>query len=148
MCGICGIVDYRKDNIVEEKTINNMCRELKHRGPDDEGVYLNNDAPSVGLGHRRLSIIDLSQAGHQPMTNEDGTVWLVFNGEIYNYKYLKNELKKQGHIFKSDSDTEVMVHLYETYGEECVRHLRGMFAFAVWDEKKKTLLWDACLFWK
>ena len=140
MCGICGIVDYRKDNIVEEKTINNMCRELKHRGPDDEGVYLNNDAPSVGLGHRRLSIIDLSQAGHQPMTNEDGTVWLVFNGEIYNYKYLKNELKKQGHIFKSDSDTEVMVHLYETYGEECVRHLRGMFAFAVWDEKKKTLL--------
>ncbi len=140
MCGICGIVDYRKDNIVEEKTINNMCRELKHRGPDDEGVYLSNGAPSVGLGHRRLSIIDLSEAGHQPMRNEDGSVWLVFNGEIYNYRYLRDELKKQGHIFKSDSDTEVMIHLYETYGEECISRLRGMFAFAVWDEKKKTLL--------
>ncbi len=140
MCGICGIIDYRNNSIIEEKTINDMCGELRHRGPDDEGIYLKNGAPSVGLGHRRLSIIDLSQAGHQPMTNEDRSIWLVFNGEIYNYRYLKDELKKRGHIFKSDSDTEVMVHLYEIYGEECIKHLRGMFAFAVWDEKKKTLL--------
>jgi asparagine synthase (glutamine-hydrolysing) len=140
MCGICGIVDYRKDNIVEEKTINNMCRELKHRGPDDEGVYLSNSAPSVGLGHRRLSIIDLSQAGHQPMRNEDGSAWLVFNGEIYNYGYLRDELKKRGHTFRSDSDTEVLLRLYDVYGEECISRLRGMFAFAIWDEKKKTLL--------
>lgn len=140
MCGICGIVNYRSDSIVEEKTINDMCTELRHRGPDDAGIYLGKDAPSVGLGHRRLSIIDLSEAGHQPMKNEDGSVWLVFNGEIYNYRYLRDELKKQGHVFKSDSDTEVMVHLYESYGEECVSRLRGMFAFAIWDEKRKTLL--------
>ncbi len=140
MCGICGIVDNRRDRIVGEEAISGMCRELRHRGPDDSGIYLNNGTPSVGLGHRRLSIIDLSQAGHQPMTNEDGSVRLVFNGEIYNYKELKVELEKRGHIFRSDSDTEVMVHLYETYGKECVRHLRGMFAFAVWDEKKKILL--------
>ncbi len=139
MCGICGIVNYRKDSIVGEAAISNMCMELKHRGPDDGGVYLSKGSPSVGLGHRRLSIIDLSQAGHQPMGNEDGSVWLVFNGEIYNYRYLRDELKKQGHIFKSDSDTEVMIHLYETYGEECISRLRGMFAFAIWDEKKKTL---------
>lgn len=139
MCGICGIVDHRGSGIAGEKTIKDMCRELRHRGPDDGGIYLNNGMPSVALGHRRLSIIDLSQAGHQPMSNEDGSVQLVFNGEIYNYKDLKDELKMRGHIFKSDSDTEVMVHLYETYGEECVRHLRGMFAFAVWDEKNKNL---------
>lgn len=139
MCGICGIVDNRANGIVREKAINDMCGELRHRGPDDHGIYLKNGTPSVGLGHRRLSIIDLSQAGHQPMANEDGSVQLVFNGEIYNYKDLKDELKMRGHIFRSESDTEVMVHLYETYGEECVRHLRGMFAFAVWDEKKKTL---------
>ena len=140
MCGICGIVDYRDNIRVEEKTINGMCGRLRHRGPDDEGVYLNGGMPSVGLGHRRLSIIDLSRAGHQPMTNEDGSVQLVFNGEIYNYRDLRDELKKLGHIFRSDSDTEVMVHLYESYGEDCVSRLRGMFAFAVWDEKKRTLL--------
>ncbi len=140
MCGICGIVDHRSNNRVEEKTISNMCGSLRHRGPDDEGIYLNKDSPSVGLGHRRLSIIDLSQAGHQPMTNEDGSIRLIFNGEIYNYRQLRDELKRLGHIFRSDSDTEVMVHLYETYGEDCVNRLRGMFAFAVWDEKKKTLL--------
>ncbi|MDD5072404.1 MAG: asparagine synthase (glutamine-hydrolyzing) [Candidatus Omnitrophica bacterium] len=139
MCGVCGIVDHIGSGIAGEKTIKDMCRELRHRGPDDGGIYLNNGIPSVALGHRRLSIIDLSQAGHQPMSNEDGSVQLVFNGEIYNYKDLKDELKMRGHIFKSDSDTEVMVHLYETYGEECVRHLRGMFAFAVWDEKNKNL---------
>src|SRR6185503_6280233 len=98
------------------------------------------DNGRVGLGHRRLTIIDLSEAGHQPMTNEDGTLQLVFNGEIYNYKSLRERLLKKGHIFKSHSDTEVLLHLYEEMGEEMVHELRGMFAFALWDEKIKSLL--------
>jgi asparagine synthase (glutamine-hydrolysing) len=147
MCGICGIVDFR-GRPIQEDIIRNMCQSMTHRGPDDEGVYINHQSPvtshqlkpSVGMGHRRLSIIDLSPAGHQPMCNEDETVWIVLNGEIYNYLELSKDLKEKGHKFNSNTDTEVIIHLYEEYGEECVRQLRGMFAFAIWDERKQTLL--------
>ncbi len=138
MCGICGIIDYT-GKPVQKDTIQEMCSHIRHRGPDDEGIYISNSKFSVGLGHRRLSIIDLSASGHQPMSNEDGTIWIVFNGEIYNFKDLRHELENQGHIFKSDTDTETIIHLYEEYGIDCVRELRGMFAFAIWDEKKESL---------
>lgn len=140
MCGICGIIDYNENTTIDRGTIGRMCANMKHRGPDDEGIYLNETKPRVGLGHRRLSIIDLSEAGHQPMSNEDGSIWLVLNGEIYNYKELRVELEGKGHRFKSISDSEIVIHLYETYGEDCVSRLRGMFAFAIWDEKKEILL--------
>jgi len=113
-----------------------MCSHLKHRGPDAEGIFT---APGIGLAHRRLSIIDLIN-GRQPMTNEDGTLQLVFNGEIYNYEKLTAELKAKGHNFKTASDTETILHAYEEYGLDCVKHLRGMFAFALWDAKKKKLV--------
>lgn len=140
MCGICGIIEYTSNSALKEDTIRRMCSQMQHRGPDDEGTYLYQREISVGLGHRRLSIIDLSTAGHQPIFNEDKTVFVVFNGEIYNYKMLRKELKGKGHVFRSHTDTEVLVHLYEEYGAECVKYLRGMFAFALWDEKKKELL--------
>lgn len=147
MCGICGIVDISGREI-EEPILKKMCSAMIHRGPDDEGIYIKHQSPvtsyqskpSVGLGHRRLSIIDLSSAGHQPMCNEDGTIWIVLNGEIYNYKELSEDLRARGHKFKSNTDTEAIIHLYEEYGEECVKQLRGMFAFAIWDERKQTLM--------
>ncbi len=111
---------------------------LKHRGPDDEGIYIN-PKRSVGLGHRRLSIIDLSPAGRQPMSNEDGSVWVIFNGEIYNFQELRGDLEKKGHKFKSRTDSEVLVHLWEEKKEMCVDDLVGMFAFAIWDEKEQKL---------
>ncbi len=114
-----------------------MCERIRHRGPDDQGVWT---GPGVGLGHRRLSIIDLSAAGRQPMCNEDQTVWLVFNGEIYNFRELREELRRKGHHFRSKSDAEVIVHLYEETGDACVERLHGMFAFAVWDSRKRRLL--------
>lgn len=135
MCGICGKLNFTNQKI-DEALIRKMASTLVHRGPDDEGVYVKGN---VGLGHRRLSIIDLSPAGHQPMCNEDGTIWIVFNGEIYNFPDLKTELLKKGHTFRSHSDTEVILHLYEEDGPECVQKLRGMFAFAVWDAKSQTL---------
>ncbi len=113
-----------------------MLETIRHRGPDDEGIWL---APQLGLGHRRLSIIDL-RTGHQPLSNEDGSIWITFNGEIYNFKNLRDYLLTKGHIFKTQTDTEVIVHLYEEFGVECLEKLRGMFAFALWDEKTKTLL--------
>ncbi len=112
-----------------------MCSVLAHRGPDDEGVYCKE---RIGLGHRRLSIIDL-EGGHQPMSNEDNTIWIIFNGEIYNFLTLKAELIKKGHIFKTKSDTEVILHLYEEEKEKCLDRLNGMFAFAIWNERKKQL---------
>ncbi len=112
---------------------------MTHRGPDDAGLYINS-AETVGLAHRRLSIIDLTPAGHQPMTNEDGTVWLVFNGEIYNFQSLRKELVEAGHIFQSHTDSEVIIHGYEEWGLDCIRHLRGMFAFALWDAGRKRLV--------
>lgn len=141
MCGICGVIDYNRDSVIDQSRLQAMCRALSHRGPDDSGTYCNtNAAPAVGLGHRRLSIIDLSAAGRQPMSNEDGTVQLALNGEIYNFLELKKGLQEKGHKFFSSSDTECVVHLYEEHGRDCVKYLRGMFAFALWDEKKKSLL--------
>ncbi len=139
MCGICGIIDY-KNRSINPARIQAMTARMSHRGPDDSGIYLSPDlTPRAALGHSRLSIIDLSPLGHQPMANEDNSVWIVLNGEIYNYKILRGELEKKGHIFKSNTDTETVIHLYEEYQEDCVQYLRGMFAFAIWDEKKKTL---------
>ena len=129
MCGICGIVNFQDNNPPSAETLSRMSQGLIHRGPDDEGMYLKNH---VGLAVRRLSIIDLV-SGHQPIHNEDKTVWIILNGEIYNYKELRLELKNQGHYFYTDSDTEVIVHAYEKYGKNCVNKLRGMFAFALWD---------------
>lgn len=141
MCGICGVIDYNRGKIREDLLLQ-MCRTMQHRGPDDEGIYTDISAsgPSAGLGHRRLKIIDLSQAGHQPMSNEDGSVWIVFNGEIYNFQELRGELIEKKHAFRSNTDTECIIHLYEEYGEDCLKYLRGMFAFAIWDSKKETLI--------
>ncbi len=143
MCGICGIVNFKGEPISKE-VLGRMGEVLRHRGPDDEGMYINakcqmsNVKCQIGLGHRRLSIIDLD-TGHQPMFNEDGTVWIVFNGEIYNFQDLKSNLEKKGHKFSTRSDTEVIIHLYEEYGSDCLGFLRGMFALAIWDEKKGRL---------
>ena len=135
MCGIAGIVRWN-DTPVFEHEIRSMCDLMVHRGPDDHGVYV---APGVGIGMRRLSIIGLD-TGHQPMSNEDGTVWVVFNGEIYNYASLRHELQQRGHVFRTTSDTECLVHLYEDHGKNLVNHLRGMFAFAIWDQSRRQLL--------
>ncbi len=132
MCGIAGIIGSRADS---PDGIGGMLQALRHRGPDDEGVYSNK---GVTLGQRRLSIIDLS-GGRQPIANEDKTLWLVCNGEIYNYRQLRKELQARGHSFSTLSDSEVILHLYEEYGERCVERLRGMFAFAIWDEAKQSL---------
>src|ERR1700683_769827 len=136
MCGMCGKLVFDLGGAVKASLLNSMLATIHHRGPDDGGTYI---APQVGLGHRRLSIIDLN-TGHQPMFNEDGSVAIVFNGEIYNYVDLRNGLTAKGHLFQTKSDTEVIVHLYEEYGESCVEKLRGMFAFAIWDNRKKLLL--------
>jgi len=133
MCGIAGIVDITCSP--ERELIENMNRIMAHRGPDGEGYHL--DGP-VALGHRRLSIIDLS-GGAQPLSNEDGTVWITFNGEVYNFQQLREELKAKGHRFATRSDTETMVHAYEEYGAACVERFRGMFAFAIWDARKGEL---------
>jgi asparagine synthase (glutamine-hydrolysing) len=132
MCGICGRVAPEG---VSQLEIERMAGALTHRGPDDVGFHVNG---MIGLGHRRLSIIDLN-TGKQPIANEDGSVWVVLNGEIYNYRKLRQDLVARGHRFKTQTDTEVIVHLYEEYGTDCVKHLRGMFAFAVWDEKRQSL---------
>ena len=136
MCGIAGIVTTEPSARQDVETIRLMCDAIVHRGPDDEGFYVYN---GVGLGIRRLSIIDVS-GGHQPIHNEDQSVWIVFNGEIYNFADLRRELESRGHSFYTQSDTEVIVHLYEEFGANCIRKLRGMFAIALWDERHKTLL--------
>jgi asparagine synthase (glutamine-hydrolysing) len=137
MCGICGKLQLRHNAPpVALETLHRMLGSIEHRGPDDAGVYRSGP---VGLGHRRLKIIDLN-TGKQPLCNEDGTVWVIYNGEVYNFVELRSDLVKKGHCFKSVSDTEVIVHLYEEFGAECVNHLRGMFSFALWDDKTKTLL--------
>ena len=135
MCGIAGIVRWNDEPVFEHE-IRAMCDLMVHRGPDDHGVYV---APGVGIGMRRLSIIGLD-TGHQPMSNEDGTIWIVFNGEIYNYAALRHDLQQRGHVFKTTSDTECLVHLYEEHGRDLVDHLRGMFAFAIWDGNNQQLL--------
>src|SRR5262249_53407761 len=136
MCGIAGIVGAERGSRIEAATIRAMCQTIVHRGPDDEGVYIKDGA---GLGMRRLSIIDLA-GGHQPVFNEDKSVWIVFNGEIYNFPDLRPDLQRRGHKFYTNSDTEVIVHLYEEYGTQCVQKLRGMFAFALYDARKCSLL--------
>ncbi len=135
MCGICGKIYHDTKRYVTEESIKKMMDSMVHRGPDDAGKYIHKN---IGLGFRRLSIIDLS-TGHQPITNEDRSIWLVFNGEIYNHLDLRNMLIQKGHIFSTKTDSETIIHLWEEYGIECVDHLRGMFAFAIWDNKKKEL---------
>ena len=137
MCGICGIAIPKKLNRkVDESQIKVMRDAMTHRGPDDAGIFLGG---SVGLGHRRLSIVDLG-GGHQPMSNEDDTIWITFNGEIYNHASLRPMLEARGHVYRSASDTETIIHLYEEQGARAVEDLRGMFAFAIWDWKPRRLV--------
>ncbi len=136
MCGIAGIFNYKKNHPVSKVILKRMSDSIIHRGPDDEGFYVKDN---IGLAFRRLSIIDLN-TGNQPIHNEDCTIWVVFNGEIYNYVELRGALIDKGHSFYTCSDTEVIVHLYEEYGTEFPLHLNGMYGIALWDEKKKTLL--------
>ena len=135
MCGICGAFNFGSDQPVERGLIERMNNEIAHRGPDDAGVFVSGN---IGIGMRRLSIVDLAH-GHQPISNEDGSVWIVFNGEIYNHSELAEQLKARGHRYSSRSDTETIVHLYEEYGDDCVKWLRGMFAFAIWDTRRGRL---------
>jgi len=145
MCGICGKLTT-DGKPVDEGLLRKMSSVLSHRGPDDEGVYISaqhagiGSHVNIGLGHRRLSIIDLSEAGRQPMSNEDKTIWMVFNGEIYNFQSLRAELESKGHRFHSRTDTEAIIHLYEEEGIDAVKRLVGMFAFAIWDERKQSLI--------
>ncbi len=136
MCGICGIFSFGTGAPADRAQLERSARAMAHRGPDDEGIYLDG---AVGLGNRRLSIIDLA-GGHQPLANEDETVWITFNGEIYNYRELRAELESRGHRFRTSTDTEAVVHLYEDHGAAAVEHLRGMFAFALWDRRQRRLL--------
>jgi len=135
VCGIAGIVAQHDQPVFAEE-LHAMCAALVSRGPDDEGAFVGHRA---GLTMRRLSIIDL-ETGHQPVSNEDGSIWVVLNGEIYNYRELRNELERRGHQFATSTDTEVIVHLYEERGDDCVHALRGMFAFAIWDERRQRLM--------
>ena len=134
MCGIVGIV-HKGGRPIDEPLLRKMCEAITHRGPDEDGFYINGP---TGLAMRRLSIIDLA-GGQQPIANQDRTAWIVFNGEIYNYQKLRSELEKLGHIFHTNSDTEVIVHAYDQYGTDCPKYLRGMFAFAIWDARDDSL---------
>src|SRR5437868_1537345 len=136
MCGICGVFDNTA--IDQEKSLRvwNMAESMVHRGPDDSGFY---SSRHLTMGHRRLKIIDLSPLGRQPMSNEDGTIWISFNGEIYNYRELRSQLDR-AHQFRSESDTEVIIHLYEERGDEFLQQLNGMFALALWDSTRQRLL--------
>jgi asparagine synthase (glutamine-hydrolysing) len=136
MCGICGLFAFDQRNTISADLVRRMTDTIIHRGPDDDGVYV---GPGIGLGFRRLSIIDVA-GGHQPISNEDGQIWVMLNGEIYNYPELRKELLDRGHKFTTRSDTESIVHLYEEYGEDCFRRLRGMFAIALWDSRERKLL--------
>lgn len=135
MCGIAGILEFGEDAHVDPGDLKRMCAAISHRGPDDEGFFTQG---RIGLGMRRLSIVNLS-TGHQPISNEDGSIWIVFNGEIYNHRSLREQLTTRGHHYRTQSDTETIVHLYEEYGKDCVQHLRGMFAFAIWDANRRSL---------
>jgi asparagine synthase (glutamine-hydrolysing) len=136
MCGICGLVFSDPNRPPPPGAIERMNGAIAHRGPDDGGTFVE---AGVALGHRRLAIIDLSAAGHQPMANEDGSLQIVFNGEIYNYRDLRPGLERAGHVFRSHSDTEVILHLFEERGEACLDELRGMFAFAIWERRRRRL---------
>lgn len=135
MCGICGVFNFDRKQIVSRRDLENMNRQILHRGPDDSGFYLSDN---IGMAMRRLSIIDVAR-GQQPVTNEDGSSWIVFNGEIYNHSEVREGLEQLGHRYQSHCDTETIVHAYEEYGTECVKYLRGMFAFAIWDSRRRSL---------
>jgi asparagine synthase (glutamine-hydrolysing) len=135
MCGIAGVFEFGSDARPSSAVVRRMCDVMAHRGPDDDGIFTQGN---IGLGMRRLSIVDLA-TGHQPLSNEDGSIWIVFNGEIYNHGALRERLIERGHRYRTQSDTETIVHLYEEYGKDCVQHLRGMFAFAIWDSKRRSL---------
>jgi len=137
MCGITGIYNFKTMAPAERWVIEDMNNAMLHRGPDGQGIFIDNE---VGLGHRRLSIIDLSSAGSQPLCNEDESIWLTFNGEIYNYIELVPELQAKGHIFKSKTDSEVIIHAYEEWGIDCIHKFNGMFGFAIWDKNRKRLI--------
>jgi asparagine synthase (glutamine-hydrolysing) len=138
MCGICGILAFNDNFACDERVTVAMRDTMTHRGPDDAGVWCSATGRAA-LGHRRLSIVDVSHSGHQPMSNEDGSVWIAFNGEIYNHEQLRPELEARGHRYRSRCDTETIVHLYEEEGARCVERLDGMFAIAVWDERRREL---------
>src|SRR5437016_4812918 len=136
MCGINGIaLSSRSRRELDVRVLERMRDVITHRGPDDAGTYVDGQ---IGLGHRRLSIVDVA-AGHQPMTNEDGRLRITYNGEIYNHADFREELERRGHVYRTHCDTETILHLYEEHGADCVRHLRGMFAFAIWDQKRREL---------
>ncbi|MDP7260152.1 MAG: asparagine synthase (glutamine-hydrolyzing), partial [Anaerolineales bacterium] len=139
MCGICGLLQMPGGQPVSGELLERMNDLIRHRGPDDAGSYISPDG-RVGMANRRLAIIDPSPAGRQPLSNESGSIWIAYNGETYNFAELRAELQAQGHVFRSQTDTEVVVHLYERYGVECVQHMRGMFAFAIWDESERRLI--------
>ena len=136
MCGICGKVYFDREYAVTRQELLQMSCTLAHRGPDGEGVWADGN---VGLAHRRLAIIDLRAVAAQPMSNADGSVWITFNGEIYNFRDLRADLEARGHMFRTQSDTEVIIHAYEEYGRDCLERLRGMFAFAIWDARTRAL---------
>jgi len=136
MCGIAGVIEFHQGRDIDPSVLRRMCGAMAHRGPDDEGLRVEG---RVGIAMRRLSIIDVA-GGHQPLSNEDGTIWIVFNGEIYNHVALREQLQAKGHVYRTHCDTETIVHLYEEYGRDCVKHLRGMFAFAIWDSRRHVLL--------
>jgi len=136
MCGICGILNFDPSQRADPEILREMCSMLSHRGPDNQDILVRG---SLGFGHARLSIIDLSVEGNQPMVNEDGSVILTYNGEIYNFNELKKDLVKKGHVFRSHTDSEVIIHLWEEKGTDCLEYFRGMFAFALWDNNRKTL---------
>ena len=136
MCGICGQIKIASDEPVDQKTIRRMAQTIFHRGPDDDGYFFDG---SLGLGFRRLSIIDLA-GGHQPMADAEKSIWIVFNGEIYNYKELRAELEALGHVFQTSSDTEVIIYGYKQWGLDVFNHLNGMFGVAIWDVKKRRLV--------
>src|SRR5258708_3119130 len=135
MCGIAGVVSNGHGVPTSPTLVRRMCELIRHRGPDDDGYYQDGLA---ALGMRRLSIIDVA-GGHQPVKNEDGTVWAVFNGEIYNFRELRSELENAGHVFATCSDSETIVHAYEAYGDQFPAHLRGMFSLALWDTRRQRL---------
>src|SRR5260370_10463272 len=135
MCGICGMFFPEPRKRVDSEILARMNGQIVHRGPDDGGFFVEGN---VGLAMRRLSIIDV-QTGHQPLDNEDESVWIVYNGEVYNHQQVRMNLEAAGHRYRTQSDTETVVHLYEQYGRDCVKHLRGMFAFAIWDRRKRKL---------
>jgi len=137
MCGIFGVYNFEDRQPVDQDLLKKATTLINHRGPDGEGYYFDSEN-GIGFGHRRLAILDL-QTGDQPMCNEDGTIWIIFNGEIYNYKELKEILLKKGHIFKTKSDTEVIIHSYEEFGDDCPYKLNGIFAFAIWDSRERKI---------